>query len=98
MAAKEMTKKLTTREEIKKSKKEHKAKDRSTDTKGRGKIRIRLLPIWLRLILVLLFMILSAVLGLIIGYGVIGEGEPRDALNKSTWQHIVDLVEKEKEE
>lgn len=30
-----------------------------------------------------------------IGYGVLGDGRPLDALKPSTWQHIIDLVEKD---
>ncbi|MDY0394203.1 DNA-directed RNA polymerase subunit beta [Virgibacillus halophilus] len=38
----------------------------------------------------------ALVIGLMIGYGVIGNGNPFDALHKETWQHIVDIVKKEK--
>ncbi|WP_240189876.1 DNA-directed RNA polymerase subunit beta [Bacillus sp. P14.5] len=31
-----------------------------------------------------------------IGYGVIGDGKPMDVLDKSTWQHIIDIVLKDK--
>lgn len=34
-------------------------------------------------------------LGGVIGYGVIGKGEPVDALKPSTWKHIYDLVYKD---
>ncbi|WP_328797274.1 DNA-directed RNA polymerase subunit beta [Heyndrickxia sporothermodurans] len=37
---------------------------------------------------------ISLILGVIIGYGVIGDGKPMDALKKSTWTHIIDLVNK----
>ncbi|WP_243291941.1 DNA-directed RNA polymerase subunit beta [Bacillus sp. FJAT-47783] len=77
------------------SKKENKTKtEEQTEPK---KVRIRLIPIWLRLILVVFAMAISVVIGAMVGYGVLGDGKPLDALKPSTWQHIVDLVEKEKE-
>ncbi len=33
-----------------------------------------------------------AIAGLMIGYGVIGDGNPMDALNWSTWQHMLDII------
>ncbi|MBB2479864.1 DNA-directed RNA polymerase subunit beta [Bacillus sp. APMAM] len=63
-------------------------------TARREKIRVRLIPIWLRVVLVLVAIVISVLSGLIVGYGVIGDGNPFDALSKSTWTHIVDLVNK----
>ncbi|MGG4491349.1 DNA-directed RNA polymerase subunit beta [Metabacillus idriensis] len=77
------------REEVKKTNK--------TDETARQKIRIRLIPIWLRLVLLLLFMAIAAVCGAMIGYGVLGDGKPADVFDKQTWQHVFDLVEKESE-
>lgn len=85
---------MATREEIKKTKKPKKEQEEQVQSKIKG-IRIRLIPIWVRILLVLIFMAASALAGLVIGYGVIGKGNPEDVLNKSTWQHIIDLVEKE---
>jgi cytoskeletal protein RodZ len=56
--------------------------------------RRRVLPIWLRIILVLLFSAAALVIGLMVGYGVIGEGNPTDALEMDTWRHIWDIVTK----
>ncbi|KKI89718.1 hydroxymyristoyl-ACP dehydratase [Bacillus sp. SA1-12] len=81
--------KAASREEVKKAKK---TKDKQQE---KVKIRVRLIPIWLRVLLVLIFMAISAIVGIIVGYGVIGTGDPSDALDQSTWQHIIDLVEKE---
>ncbi|ARI76092.1 DNA-directed RNA polymerase subunit beta [Halobacillus mangrovi] len=58
------------------------------------KARRRILPIWLRIIIVLLLSALALVLGLMVGYGVLGDGKPTDALNWETWQHIWDIVTK----
>jgi len=82
---------VSSREEFKKEKKAKK----NVEQEEPRKIRIRLIPIWLRVILVALAMSVSLVLGTMVGYGVLGDGKPLDALKPSTWQHIVDLVEKE---
>jgi hypothetical protein len=82
--------KAATREDVNKAKKTKKVQE-----KENKRIRIRLIPIWARILLVLLFMAVSTLIGLVVGYGVIGSGNPADVLDKSTWQHIIDLVEKE---
>lgn len=60
--------------------------------KKKKQIRTRLLPIWLRLILVTVLLAVSLVLGAMFGYGVVGDGDPLDVLEKETWQHIYDVV------
>lgn len=57
--------------------------------------RRRLIPIWLRLVIVFVLILLSGMIGAMVGYGVIGEGNAWDALKPATWQHIVDLIEKQ---
>jgi hypothetical protein len=57
--------------------------------------RTRLIPIWLRLIIVAVLMTISLAAGAMIGYGVIGDGNPFDVFKPSTWQHIIDIVEKD---
>ncbi|WP_027407995.1 DNA-directed RNA polymerase subunit beta [Anoxybacteroides tepidamans] len=54
----------------------------------------RLLPIWLRLVIVAALIVVSTVIGAMVGYSVLGDGKPLDALKPSTWQHIIDIVEK----
>ncbi|PWW31228.1 DNA-directed RNA polymerase subunit beta [Cytobacillus oceanisediminis] len=61
----------------------------------KGRIRVRLIPIWLRIIIVALLIFLSVMVGAAVGYGVLGNGEVKDIFTKSTWTHIVELVEKE---
>ncbi|MCD5324087.1 MULTISPECIES: DNA-directed RNA polymerase subunit beta [Pontibacillus] len=56
--------------------------------------RRRVFPIWLRIIVVLVICALALVGGVMIGYGVIGDGNPTDALKLDTWQHIIDIVTK----
>lgn len=59
-----------------------------------GKVRVRLIPIWLRLVLLVVAMILCVTLGAMVGYGMLGDGNALDVLKESTWTHIVDLVNK----
>lgn len=76
----------TTREHVKKEKKTREKKKR---------IRVRLIPIWLRIIIVLILLAVSIMLGTMFGYAVMGGGEAKDIFEKSTWTHILDLVDKE---
>ncbi|WP_257348135.1 DNA-directed RNA polymerase subunit beta [Pseudalkalibacillus decolorationis] len=59
------------------------------------KPRVRLIPIWLRLILVLFLFVACLAMGLAVGYGVIGDGNMMDVFDKETWTHIIDLVKKD---
>lgn len=86
MALNKNNSEAATREEVKKEKKTREKKKR---------IRVRLIPIWLRIIIVLILLAASIVLGAMFGYAVMGGGEAKDIFEKSTWTHILDLVEKE---
>lgn len=81
-----------------KTRKEWKEKQQdqtNTEEKPKRKsVRVRLFPIWLRIIVVLLLVMISALLGAAVGYGMIGDGEILDAFKTSTWTHILDLVNK----
>lgn len=79
---------VKTREQLKKESSEE-------ESPRKGRVRIRLIPIWLRIIIVVLLIFLSVMAGTAVGYGVIGGGEVKDIFTKSTWTHIMDLVEKE---
>ncbi|WP_156290900.1 DNA-directed RNA polymerase subunit beta [Oceanobacillus salinisoli] len=57
--------------------------------------RRRIFPIWLRFILLLIFSAAALVAGLMVGYGVLGDGNPTDALRAETWQHIIDIIVKQ---
>lgn len=79
--------------------KKQKAEKKLPSKKGKKEIallngRRRVLPIWLRIILVLLFSAIALLVGLMIGYGVIGDGNPTDALDMETWKHIWKFVTK----
>jgi hypothetical protein len=63
--------------------------------RAKKELRLRLVPIWLRLIIIVVLLALSLIAGLVVGYGVIGSGEVGDTLKQSTWTHIVDLIKKD---
>ena len=96
----ETDKKSLSREELRKAQKNKARKqDEVSATEEerpkKYKFRIRLIPIWLRLIILVFVMGVAVVAGAMFGYGVLGGGNPMDVLNKETWQHILDLVNKE---
>nr|WP_100009920.1 DNA-directed RNA polymerase subunit beta [Lentibacillus sediminis] len=74
-----------TRKQQKQARKQEKSSARPTK-------RRRVFPIWLRLIVVLLLAAGAMMIGLMVGYGVLGDGNPLDALRLETWQHIVNIV------
>ncbi|WP_339148029.1 MULTISPECIES: DNA-directed RNA polymerase subunit beta [unclassified Sutcliffiella] len=94
-------KKSLTREELRKAQKnkasqqEELAATEEQEKPKKLKWRIRLIPIWLRIIIILAVMAVAIIAGAMFGYGVLGGGDPMDVLNKETWQHILDLVKKE---
>lgn len=77
------------------TRKQQKAKQKM-ERKLNKRPRRRIFPIWLRLIVIALFAVSALAAGLVVGYGVLGDGNPSDALKMETWQHIIDIVKKEK--
>lgn len=59
------------------------------------KPRRRIFPIWFRIVFIAACCLIALGLGLMIGFGVIGDGDPRDALKMETWQHIIDFITKD---
>lgn len=55
-------------------------------------VPINFLKSLLKLLIFFLFVILFFVIGLFIGYSVVGEGNYWEVLNQDTWQHIIDFV------
>ncbi|WP_442596827.1 DNA-directed RNA polymerase subunit beta [Neobacillus sp. D3-1R] len=84
--------KVMTREEMKKIRSEE--KENTTMNERRKKIRVRLIPVWVKVLIVVILVFASLAAGLMVGYGVIGNGKPFDALQKGTWVHIVDIINK----
>ncbi|MGE6377185.1 DNA-directed RNA polymerase subunit beta [Peribacillus muralis] len=65
------------------------------ETKPSRRIRVRLLPIWLRLLIVIGLIFIAALSGALLGYSVFGGGHALDVFQKSTWTHIIDIVNKD---
>lgn len=61
-------------------------------TKQNKKIKVRMLPIWLRLVIIIALMVIMIIIGAVIGYSAIGGGHLIDVFKPSTWTHIVDIV------
>ncbi|BAK17784.1 hypothetical protein SSIL_3361 [Solibacillus silvestris StLB046] len=57
-----------------------------------GKVRLRLIPIWLRIIIVILLFLVAVIVGLVVGYSGIGDGAASDILKWETWQHLLDII------
>ncbi|TKC16958.1 DNA-directed RNA polymerase subunit beta [Robertmurraya kyonggiensis] len=82
-----------TREQVKQAKKEMMAERESGEKRKR--IRIRLIPLWLRLLIIAVLIVLCVILGAMFGYSVMGNGKATDVFDKSTWTHIIDLIKSE---
>ncbi|MCE4049673.1 MULTISPECIES: DNA-directed RNA polymerase subunit beta [Bacillaceae] len=82
---------MKTREQIREERQDNNSQEKSSSRFG----RVRMFPIWLRLILIIVLTAVSITAGAVIGYSVIGDGKAGDTFKKSTWTHIIDLVEKE---
>lgn len=85
-------KQVRTREELKKVRAQEKQIETMRDR--RKKIRVRLIPVWVKVAIVIFLTIASMLAGTVVGYGVIGNGKPSEALQKGTWTHIIDIINK----
>jgi hypothetical protein len=74
--------------------KQSQSQNKATEDEERIQPKTRLIPIWLRLLIVAILLVLGMTAGAMFGYGVIGSGKAIDALKFSTWEHLVDLVVK----
>jgi hypothetical protein len=85
-------KQVRTREELKKVRAQEKQIETMRDR--RKKIRVRLIPVWVKVAIVIFLTIASMLVGTVVGYGVIGNGKPSEALQRGTWTHIMDIINK----
>jgi hypothetical protein len=83
------------REAIKAQKKLEVKEEKKQTVKKSKRVRLRLIPIWLRVLIVVVLMGLSSLTGAAVGYGVLGNGNAIDVFKPSTWTHIVNLADKE---
>ncbi|MFA1822475.1 DNA-directed RNA polymerase subunit beta [Virgibacillus oceani] len=81
-------KSLAAEEEATKSQTRKQRKEKRNERKPRR----RIFPLWLRIIVILILAVGALAAGLMIGFGVIGDGTPTDVLKVETWQHIMDIV------
>lgn len=82
---------ISARQQRRLEKEQEKVNEQATSTKALKWVQIRMFPIWLRILLVILFFAGAAMTGLMVGYGVLGDGEPKDALKWNTYQHMIDI-------
>lgn len=59
-------------------------------------VRLRLIPIWLRLVIISIFSVIACLIGAYFGYVILGDGKSSEVFSPSTWKHIFDLVNKAK--
>ncbi|MEH7545910.1 MULTISPECIES: DNA-directed RNA polymerase subunit beta [Bacillaceae] len=92
---------VRTREEHKKAKQEVlqstkvvEKTDSAPAPQANKRVRIRLIPIWLRLVLLVVSVFICVTAGAAVGYGMLGGGDVGDVFKGSTWTHIMDLVDK----
>ncbi|HLS66174.1 MAG TPA: DNA-directed RNA polymerase subunit beta [Pseudogracilibacillus sp.] len=81
--------------EAEEEKKRTKKEERKVRRNEKKQYHIRKFPIWLRMIVVVILAIIALIAGLMFGYGVLGDGNPFDVLQKDTWFHIRDIIYKE---
>lgn len=65
-----------------------------TETLLKSSVILTVLKTVWRMILFLLLVVVFFVIGLVIGYSVIGKGNFWEVLSLDTWRHIVELVTK----
>lgn len=46
----------------------------------------------MRILIVIILIVVAAIVGAMIGYGGIGDGNPMQVLNPGTWTHIFDIM------
>lgn len=81
-----------TREQVKKAR----AEERRKQIQHEKRKKARRSPVGLRMLMLLAAVVVCVLAGMVVGYGVIGNGNVADALKESTWTHIHDLVVKKK--
>ncbi|OIJ21764.1 hypothetical protein BKP45_03445 [Anaerobacillus alkalidiazotrophicus] len=70
-------------------------KEKEEKNKRNRRKPIRLIPIWVRVLLVTLIFAASLVGGAMFGYGIVGDGNPIDVLGKGPWLQIHDIIYKD---
>lgn len=66
--------------------------EEATKTKPVRWVQIRILPIYVRVLLVIILLVAAAIIGALIGYSVLGDGSASGIFQKETWTHIFDIM------
>ncbi|WP_062052596.1 DNA-directed RNA polymerase subunit beta [Bacillus sp. JCM 19034] len=66
---------------------------KSGQRQNRRRLRLRMIPIWLRILLSIVLIGGSFIVGLMVGYAVVGEGDnPGEILKPDIWYYLIDLI------
>ena len=63
-------------------------------SKKKKSLRFRLIPIWLRLIIIMALVTVAGLTGIYVGFVILGAGDSDEVFKIDTWRHILDLVNK----
>ena len=66
--------------------------EREEGTKRVRWVQLRILPIYVRVLIVLVMLVVAILAGAMIGYSVLGNGSAMDIFQKETWTHIWDIM------
>ncbi|REB08495.1 DNA-directed RNA polymerase subunit beta [Sporosarcina sp. BI001-red] len=66
--------------------------EETTEAKPVRWVQVRILPIYVRVILVIVLLIVASVVGALIGYSILGDGTASGIFQKDTWAHIFDIM------
>ena len=94
------------REKLRQSELETKTKEQSRSERRKAKKEARkkrpkrekrpirrIFPIWLRLIVIFLLAVFALIIGMVVGYTIIGDGtDPLEVLTFEFWQHVLDII------
>lgn len=84
---------VKTREEYKKVKEQERSQTAVLRPKKKH-IRARLIPVWLKLLLLIVSCVVFLIAGAMVGFSVVGNGKALDVFKPTTWTHIQDLISK----
>ncbi|MCK0470062.1 DNA-directed RNA polymerase subunit beta [Halalkalibacter sp. APA_J-10(15)] len=59
----------------------------------RKRLRLRMIPIWLRIFLSIVLIGGSFLVGLMVGFGIVGDGDnPAEILKPDLWYYLMDMI------
>jgi len=84
---------VKTREEYKKVKDQERSQTVVLRPKKQH-LRARLIPVWLKLLLLIVSCAVFLMAGAMVGFSFVGNGKASEVFKVSTWTHIQDLIDK----